>query len=97
MTYRFLSTAEDELADALTYYDEQSTGLGADFLDEVEATIGRILAHPNAWRRISTNHRRCLMRRFPFGVVYSVEGDCVLVSAIMDLRRNPTSWRERLK
>ena len=42
MTIRFLSVAEAELASAAHYYEQQVTGLGADFLDEVEVAIGKI-------------------------------------------------------
>jgi len=96
VTFRVLSPAQKDLASALEYYDDQSKGLGADFLDELEAAIGRVLAHPNAWRKISENHRCCRMRRFPFGVIYSIESNVVLISAIMDLHRNPEEWNKRL-
>jgi hypothetical protein len=39
MTWRFLSSALTEIADAAEYYEEKVAGLGSDFLDELEATI----------------------------------------------------------
>ena len=95
MTYRFLSPARAELAEALSYYESASPGLGLEFLDEVERTISRIALQPEAWTRISENHRRCLMRRFPFAIIYSVEQDELLITAVMNLRRHPDSWKGR--
>ncbi len=69
MTYRFLSPARRELAEAIEYYERASPGLGLEFLDEVERTICRILLHPLAWTRVSEHHRRCRTRRFPYGVI----------------------------
>ena len=74
MTYRFLEVAERELREAVAYYESASPGLGIDFIDEIERTIGRILKHPGAWTKVSEVHRRCRTRRFPFGLIYTVDG-----------------------
>jgi plasmid stabilization system protein ParE len=44
--YRFTSAALTELKQATLYYEERENGLGTAFLDEVDATINRILQHP---------------------------------------------------
>lgn len=95
MTYGFLSPARQELAQALEYYERAVPGLGLEFLDEVERTVRRILLQPEAWTRLSEIHRRCRMRRFPYGLIYSVEGDVVLVVAVFHLHRHPDLWKER--
>jgi len=41
--------------------------------------------------------RRCQLNRFPYGLVYAVEDDAVVVLAVMFLRRKPGYWRDRLK
>jgi toxin ParE1/3/4 len=41
------------------------------------------------------HHRRCLTRRFPFGVIYTVGDDEIVVVAVMNLRREPNSWHNR--
>ena len=43
MTYRFLSGAERDLADAMEYYERAMPGLGFDFLEEVERAAARVL------------------------------------------------------
>lgn len=96
MTYRFLSPAERELAEAVDYYDRAVPGLGRQFLDELERTVERVLQHPEAWARLTENHRRCRMRRFPYGLIYTIEQNVVIISAVMNLRRKPDSWKDRL-
>ncbi len=51
---------------------------------------------PLAWPRMEENIRRVLVHRFPYGVLYSNEGDPLHVLAVMHLRRQPGYWRERL-
>ena len=84
------------MATAMEYYDRASPGLGLDFLTEVERTVRRILLNPEAWTKVSAHCRRCRTRRFPYGVFYTIEGDAVVISAVVDLRRHPDSWRTRI-
>ena len=91
-----LSCAEDEFAEAVDYFNEQRPGLGFEFAGEVQPTFERIRHHPEAWPVFSCRARRCLTDRFPFGVLYQVRSDCILVGAIMHLKRDPTRWQQRV-
>ena len=51
--YRFTSAALSELREATLYYEEKENGLGAAFLDEVDATVERTLRFSRAWHPIS--------------------------------------------
>jgi hypothetical protein len=90
-----LSCAEGEFAEAVDGYNEQCPGLGFEFAAEVQRTFERIRCHPTAWPVYSERSRRCLTDRFPYGVLYQVRGDHVLVGAILHLRRDPRRWQER--
>ena len=69
MNYRFLSPALLELSQAAEFHEGRVAGLGADFLDEVDAAIDRILQFPEAWGRLGRNYRRCSLRRFPYLII----------------------------
>lgn len=96
MNFRLLPPARRELNDAALYYERQVPGLGAEFYDEVERTIDRIRAWPDAWGRIAPRHRRCLMKRFPYGIIYTIHDDEVLIVSVMNLHRHPDTWKENL-
>jgi hypothetical protein len=70
---------------------EKENGLGAIFLDEIDAAIERILANPQAWHPWSPRTRRCRTHRFPFGLLYQIRHD---ITAVMDLRRDPERWKD---
>ncbi len=46
MKVRFLKLAQQELDDAVAWYNEQASGLGYDFLDEVDRAVRRTVAFP---------------------------------------------------
>ena len=56
--YRFTSAALTELRRAIVHYEQRENGLGTAFLDEIEATLSRILHHPAAWHPLSPRTRR---------------------------------------
>jgi len=94
--YRFTSAALSELQEATAYYEQKENGLGAAFLDEIDATVERILRFPRAWQLMSARTQRCRTHRFPFGLLYQIRPDEILITAVMDLRRDPQRWRELL-
>lgn len=96
MKVQFLPSAEAEFAEATTYYNAQSEGLGFEFAAEVKRTLERIVQYPEAWASLSKRTRRCRTNRFPYGVIYQIRGDTILVAAVMHLGRDPETWKSRL-
>lgn len=96
MRIEFLDPAKEELAEAIVYYNNESEGLGYRFAVEVRKTLSRIVQYPHAWSPISKRTRRCRTGGFPYGVIYQVSEDMVLIVAVMHLHRRPNSWKSRL-
>jgi toxin ParE2 len=94
---RFLEIAETELDDAIRWYEAQAPGLGDAFLVEVLSAAHRILLYPDAWQSFDATVRRCRLSRFPYALVYAIEGKEILVLAVAHLHRAPDYWRDRLK
>ena len=94
--FRFTSSALTELAQAILYYEQRENGLGAAFLNEIEATLNRVLRNPAAWHQLSPRTRRCRTHRFPFGLIYQIRTDEILITSVMDLRRDPARWKDLL-
>jgi hypothetical protein len=92
MNILILSSAEEEFAEAVDYYNGQCPGLGYEFAVEVNHTFDRIKVYPEAWQLFSKRTRRCLLNRFPYGVLYRVDTGIILVGAIMHLNRDPKTW-----
>lgn len=96
MKVEFLDPARRELIEAIAYYNNESEGLGYRFAAAVRRTISRITQHPHAWTPLSERTRRCRTNGFPYGIIYQIREDTILVVAVMHLHRDPEYWKSRL-
>ena len=96
MTFSFHPEAEEEFIGTVSYYEGCDPGLGLDFSREVFASIQNVIDYPTLWQRIEGDIRRCLVHRFPYGVLYTIEPDGLFILSIMHLHRDPGYWKHRL-
>lgn len=96
MNYSFHPEARIELSNAIEYYEKCEAGLGVDFYTEILSSIEKIIDFPEAWTVMGDDIRRCLLNRFPYGILYSVEPQKIYIIAVMNLHREPQYWRQRL-
>jgi plasmid stabilization system protein ParE len=98
MKVEYHKLAIEEIDDAvdylLTHRNEEAVRR---FLDEAERAERLIAEFPNASPKIGRLLRRCLFRRFPYQLVYRVEGPVIRIYAVAHLSRKPRYWRDRLK
>lgn len=92
MKYRLLIKAEAirDMTEAFDWYEEKRTGLGAEFLDEVETYYDRITHDPLHYPS-HLDQRVAVMHRFP----YKIEGDAIAVYAVYHHKRDPQKLAER--
>ena len=88
----FTRIATQELEDAVRFYELEYAGLGRSFKEEVKKAALRVAEYPKAWSIERGEVRKCLLHRFPYKLLYSVEEDHVLVIAIAHQHRKPDYW-----
>lgn len=82
-----------DMLDAVVWYEEQRAGLGQELADELSFAIDRAAREPLLYAEIGGSVRRVLVRRFPYGVFFHLEGDQIVVIAVAHVRRGPRAWR----
>ncbi len=87
--------AEEDIADAATWYEDQFPGLGQDFLDQVLEKFLSIAKQPEMFPVVYKDIRRTLLNRFPFAIYYRKETDAIVVLAVIHGSRNPRHWKKR--
>ncbi len=96
MRYKFHPEALIEFSESVIYYSEKSYKLGLVFYTEVENAIHKITKSPTLYRIIEEDVRRCLIKRFPYGILYTIEEDYILILAVMHFSRDPSYWKHRI-
>lgn len=96
MKARFISPANLELDEAVMYYDHQLPGLGFRFFQEVSAAIERIRLMPEAWTKVGELTRRCMLKGFPYALLYVIEADEILITALAHLHRDAEHYEDRI-
>ena len=97
MTLEFLPAAEQELAEATSYYEEAESGLGVRFREDVESAVAAILLHPLLWRLRRGIYRRVNLPGFPYFIAYVLRGQSVRIVAVGHCARRPGYFRSRLR
>lgn len=95
MKYEFHPEALIEYAEAVKYYTEQRVEVAQAFIDAIEDAIYRIRESPARYAVIDEDVRRCMARRFPYGILYTIEQDYILILAVMHCSREPGYWKTR--
>ncbi|MDA3938442.1 MAG: type II toxin-antitoxin system RelE/ParE family toxin [Spirochaetia bacterium] len=89
MKLTYTARAKDDVEIAFRWYEMQRRGLGFEFLDCIEASLSSILRYPEMHEKIYSNFRRCVIRRFPFSIFYSVETNMLVIHSVFDNRQDP--------
>ena len=97
MNVRFLSLTQQEIDEAVAWFDEQVEGKGTEFLDELDRVIRRVKAYPFASTQIEPDIRKCLFARFPYSLIYGIEEQAIVVIAVAHFRRTPRYWMDRVE
>lgn len=97
MNLRFGAAAKHELIRAAEFYDQQYRGLGDVFLDEVHQFVGLLVENPRMGRRVRTDRRSVVLKRFPYRLVYTLDDIGILIIAVAHQRQRPGYWGQRVE
>ena len=92
----FLEEADDDVTVAFRWYESRRVALGEEFVAAVGAAIEPLLRFPESGEVFYRDTRRCLVERFPFEVFYRLDGDLIVVVAVMHAARDPEAILRRV-
>jgi hypothetical protein len=96
MNIILIPPSDKELDEAIAYYNDQFFGLGDNFYKEF-IDLCRILAiYPNTWRKIGENTHRINFKRFPYLILYGLDGEDLLITCIAHHHRDPDYYFPRI-
>ena len=93
----FSKYAKLELEDATLFYELEFEDLGLRFKKEVQKAAIRVSEYPKAWSVERGDVRKCLLHKFPYKLLYSIEDDHIFIIAVAHQHRKPDYWIDREK
>ncbi|MBI5442176.1 MAG: type II toxin-antitoxin system RelE/ParE family toxin [Deltaproteobacteria bacterium] len=93
----FLPEADEDLSEAAAWYEEQSPGLGDEFLSEAFRAVELATSSPDIGAPYRKGTSRLLLRTFPFNLVYRQDHRSILFVAVAHQKRHPGYWRGRVR
>ena len=88
--------AEIDLLRAFSWYEDQRSGLGREFMEEVSRCLQAIEQRPLSFALIDQLARRAITRRFPYALFFVAGAEEVSVVAAFHMARHPDALSLRL-
>ena len=87
--------AEDDVIEAARFYHRRVPGLGAEFLDSVDAAVAEVVRDPERFGIVKDDIRRCRVKRFPYCVYFRCISDTVRILVVKHHSRHPNHGKTR--
>ena len=89
----FLQPAAEELESAVSWYEDKRSGLGFDFIEEVEEYLNLIQDNPYLFEKYKnrSNLHKVPLIRFPYSIIYWIaeQEKIVYIDAVFHSKRSP--------
>jgi len=93
----YRDAATRDYLDALDWYEERQPGLGQAFRRAIRQAEKRLIGFPESSPLVDRDFRGCLIRRFPYQLIYRFEDDVIRVYALFHCAQNPDQLRSQLE
>ena len=87
--------AEDDLKEALKYYNEIDKNLSSKFINTLDFTFDKILQNQKLYPYETTTTQRVLMGKFPYIIIYEHYQNIIMILAIFHTSRDPNKLEKR--
>jgi toxin ParE1/3/4 len=93
-----LSEAEIDIDTDYVWYERRQIGLGDKFYDSVKESVRSIGQNPFLYEEIYRGTRRCVIKKFPYGVYYKIipDNNEIQILGVIHFKRDPGIIMERL-
>jgi len=89
--------AFSDVTNAYSWYEQQKSGLGEEFLACLEAAYSRIAENPLRYPRRFDDVRRILLKRFPYAVYFEHDNNTIWIHYVFHCAQSPEKLLKRLK
>jgi len=92
---RLTAEAEEDLVEAQRWYQRRGSERARRFRGAVQDGLDLIERHPEGQPLVYRSIRRMVLRRFPYLLLYFIDGEIAVVIGCFHGARDPKSWQDR--
>lgn len=89
-------SAENDITDIYTWYNQEQRGVGDTFIDQLEKSLEFIKKNPEQYQIRYKDIRMVKVNQFPICLHYTIEGNTVFIHAALSTSRDPQRWKKRI-
>lgn len=93
----FTTEANLDIDSIFNWYEDQQSNLGFDFIFELDTVISIIKYNPKLFSEKRKNIRRALIRKFPYGVYFTIRNQSIIILMVIHQKRSPKIWQQRIR
>jgi len=96
--YQLSEEAESDVYDSYEWYEGKQENLGEEFLENLDEAKKAITNNPESYSiRYKKKVRAFVVNRFPYLILYVVNGKDIDVISVFNTNKHPKRWKERVK
>ncbi len=96
--YQLSEEAESDVYKGYIWYEDKRENLGEEFLENLAQAKEAIISNPTTYRvRYKKKVRAFVVDRFPYLILYVVNGNDIDVISVFNTSQLPKRWKERVK
>lgn len=89
-------SAEADILDAFSWYEERQSGLGRRLIGELDLAFSRIQSEPLSYQEDLPGIRRCVLHVFPYLIFYTLSYERVEILAVIHASQDSSYIADRL-
>ena len=98
LVFKLLPGAQEDLDASLAWYEQEGGNVLAQrFFDFYLEARNRIAQNPDGFRTYYQSFHGIRFRKFPFKIIYAIEGNEIIIVAVAHDKREPNYWRSRVQ
>ena len=94
---QFHPDVEEDLASIYSWYEQQTIGLGENFLQSFYYSVELITKKPKLYVRNYGEYRRCLLHKFPYSIYYKINEKSIVIMGCFHYARDPKKLKAILQ
>ena len=84
-----LSGVDEDIANAVEWYETQLEGLGETFLNDWENTIAYVVSNPLGFAKKKKSFRQAVLKNFPYLIIFEIVDNLIVVYAVIHAKQRP--------